>query len=88
VTRYRRQQPEAAIQRAVVQHYKLRAAPGTFMFAVPNGGYRRPIEAAIMKATGVIAGVPDTIWINHGRVYGLELKAPGAIVPKRGAING
>ena len=50
------------------------------MFAVPNGGYRRPVEAAIMKATGVVAGVPDTVWIKGGLVFGLELKAPGGRV--------
>jgi VRR-NUC domain len=47
------------------------------MFAVPNGGYRRPVEAAIMKATGTVAGVPDTIWIKDGRVFAIELKALG-----------
>ena len=70
----RRAQPEAAIQRAIVQHYQARAAPGVFMFAVPNGGRRNPIEAAIMKGTGTVAGVPDTIWIKGGHVYALEVK--------------
>jgi hypothetical protein len=70
----RRAQPEAQLQRAIVQHYRARATPGTFMFAVPNGGARSPIEAAIMKATGTVAGVPDTIWIRDGKVYGLEIK--------------
>jgi len=41
--RRRRPRPEDAIQRAVVQHYKVRRAPGVFMFAVPHGGFRRPI---------------------------------------------
>src|SRR5438045_8279985 len=77
MTRRRRQRPEDSIQRAIVQHYRQRAAPGVFMFAVPNGGYRRPIEAAIMKATGTVAGVPDTIWIKDGRIFAIELKAPG-----------
>jgi VRR-NUC domain len=72
-----RRQPEAAIQRVIVQHYRKRAAHGVFMFAVPNGGYRRPVEAAIMKATGTVAGIPDTIWIKDGRCYALELKAEG-----------
>ena len=45
--------PEDAIQRAVFQHEKARKAPGTFMFHVPNGGKRKPIEAAIMKGLGV-----------------------------------
>jgi hypothetical protein len=73
----RRQRPEDTIQRAIVQHYRQRAASGVFMFAVPNGGYRRPVEAAILKSTGVVAGVPDMIWIKNGQVYGLELKAEG-----------
>src|SRR5262249_20227600 len=51
-----------------------RATPGTFMFAVPMGGVRSKIEAAIMKSTGAVAGVPDTIWIRAGKIYGLELK--------------
>jgi hypothetical protein len=44
------------------------------MFAVPNGGVRSRIEASIMKATGTVAGIPDTIWIKDGKVYGLEIK--------------
>jgi hypothetical protein len=70
----KRQQPEAAIQRAIVEHYKARRAPGVFMFAVANGGYRHAAEAAILKGTGVVAGVPDLIWIKAGRMYGLEIK--------------
>src|SRR5262249_39965113 len=76
-TRQRRHRPEDALQRAIVEHYRQRAAPGVFMFAVPNGGFRRPVEAAILKATGTVAGIPDTIWIKGGQVYALELKAPG-----------
>jgi hypothetical protein len=59
-----------------VQHYRARA-DGVFMFAVPNGGFRRPIEAAILKASGTVAGVPDTIWVKGGQVYALELKTAG-----------
>jgi hypothetical protein len=69
--------PEQIIQRAVFDHLRLRAAPGVFAFHVPNGGYRKPIEAAIMKGLGVKAGVPDVVAIHKGRCYGLELKAEG-----------
>jgi hypothetical protein len=73
---------ETEIQRAIVKHYRQRAAPGVFAFAVPNGGKRRPIEAAIMKGTGTVAGVPDMIWIREGQVFGLELKADkGKLTP-------
>ena len=66
---------EAAIQRAVFQHLRARAAPGLFAF---HRGYRKPVEAAIiMKGMGVVAGVPDVIAICQGRCYALELKASG-----------
>jgi hypothetical protein len=72
-----RKHPEQIIQRAVFDHLRLRAAPGVFAFHVPNGGYRKPIEAAIMKGLGVKAGVPDVVAIREGRCYALELKAEG-----------
>jgi hypothetical protein len=74
----KRQQPEAAIQRAVFQHLCARAAPNVFAFHPANGGYRKPAEAAIMKGLGVVAGVPDVIVIHAGRCYALEIKAPGS----------
>jgi hypothetical protein len=46
--------PEAAIQRAVFQHLRTRATPGVFAFHPANGGYRKPIEAAIFKGLGVV----------------------------------
>jgi hypothetical protein len=72
-----RQRPEAAIQRAVFQHLRARAAPGVFAFHPANGGYRKPIEAAILKGLGVVAGVPDVIVIYQGLCFALELKAEG-----------
>jgi hypothetical protein len=73
--RRRSARPEDAIQRAVFAHLRQRPAPGVFAFHVPNGGKRKPIEAAIMKGLGVTAGVPDVIAIKDGRAFGLELKA-------------
>lgn len=73
----RRARPEQQIQRAVFAHLRTRAAPGVFAFHVPNGGYRKPREAAIMKGLGVVAGVPDVIAIYRGRVYAIELKVEG-----------
>jgi hypothetical protein len=75
--RPRRRSPEAAIQRCVFQHFGARGTPGVFAFHPANGGYRTPIEAAMLKGMGVVAGVPDVIAIHQGRVYGLELKAQG-----------
>jgi hypothetical protein len=76
-TRHRRARPETQIQRAVFQHLRVRGAPGVFAFHVPNGGYRRPVEAAILKGLGVRAGVPDLFCVHHGRCFALELKAEG-----------
>src|SRR5437763_9161876 len=75
--RHRRARPEAAIQRCVFQHLRARGAPGVFAFHPANGGYRKPIEAAILKGMGLVAGVPDVIAIHQGRTYALELKAAG-----------
>jgi len=73
----RRQRPEAAIQRAVFQHLRARGAPGVFAFHPANGGYRKPVEAAILKGLGVVAGVPDVFAVHNGRCFALELKAEG-----------
>jgi hypothetical protein len=73
----RRARPEQQIQRAVFQHLAQRGAKGVFAFHVPNGGKRRPVEAAILKGMGVRSGVPDIVAVHQGRTYGLELKAPG-----------
>lgn len=72
--RRRSARPEDAIQRAVFQHLRQRGAPGMFAFHVPNGGKRKPIEAAIMKGLGVTAGVPDVVAIKDGKVFLMELK--------------
>jgi hypothetical protein len=73
----RRATSEQAIQRAIFQHLRARGAPGVFAFHPANGGYRKPVEAAIMKGLGVVAGVPDIIAIKNGRCYALELKSAG-----------
>jgi len=82
-----RRRPEAAIQRAVFQHLRARAAPGVFAFHVPNGGYRKPVEAAILKGLGVVAGVADVLLFRPGACphccsarlegFALELKSDG-----------
>src|SRR5262249_40695823 len=74
----RRQRPEAAIQRAVFQHLRARGAPGVFAFHPANGGYRKPVEAALLKGLRVVARVPRRFALPHnGRCFALELKAEG-----------
>ena len=73
----RRHRPEDSIQRAVCRHLWTRASPGLVWWAVPNGGKRNRIEAAIMKGLGVRAGVSDIIAVHEGKAFALELKAEG-----------
>jgi hypothetical protein len=65
---------EEAIQRAVFSHLRVRATPGVVAFHVPNGGYRRPVEAARLKGLGVRPGVPDVVAVHRGQVYAIEFK--------------
>jgi hypothetical protein len=71
----RRRQSEAQLQRAVLDHLRWRARTGVFAFHVPLGGYRRSVEAAILKSIGTVAGIPDIIVIYNGRCFALELKS-------------
>lgn len=64
---------ESQIQRAIVAALRAR---GLVCFAIPNGGARRHIEAAIMKGEGVQAGVPDLcVPMPAARTVWLEVKA-------------
>ena len=64
---------EANFQVGVV-HFLRRA--GHYVFSVPNGGSRNVIEAANLKAQGVMAGVSDLILLLPHKVYFIELKNP------------
>jgi hypothetical protein len=41
--------------------------PKLILFAIPNGGKRGIVEASIMKAEGVLSGVPD-LFLAHARI--------------------
>src|SRR5262249_49840306 len=81
----RREYPEDQIQRAVCQHLKLRGVPGLVFWHTPNGmklGGKMnakgiAIQGARIKGLGVRAGVSDWILVHEGKIYALELKAPG-----------
>jgi hypothetical protein len=71
---------EARIQHAIVEYVRL-VAPGMLIFAIPNGGLRAKAEAARLKWTGVLAGVPDlAIVAPGGRVYFIEVKQPRGVL--------
>jgi len=71
---HRRRQLESSIQRTVIETLAWCARPDVFAFHVPLGGYRRPVEAAILKSVGTVAGIPDVLCIFEGRVFALEIK--------------
>ena len=60
----RKQREEERLQRALVQHLRLRLPTPWLVFHVPNGGARSKAEAGIFKAMGVLAGVPDLFLIG------------------------
>ncbi len=64
---------EAKIQAAIVEWVRA-VAPEAIIFAVQNGGLRTPREAALLKWTGVVAGVPDLAVIAHGKAHFIEVK--------------
>lgn len=69
------QMSEAAIQRAVFDHLRKRAAPGVFAFHPMNGGvHQRGRRRGINAGMGVVSGVPDVMIIYRGTVYAIELK--------------
>jgi len=46
---------EQQIQKAVFDHFAWRGAPDAFVCHYPAGGFRRPVDAAILKSLGVVA---------------------------------
>lgn len=52
------------------------------LFSVPNGGARRRIEGAIMKAEGIVAGVADLLLLYPSAGYHglcIEMKSPKGV---------
>lgn len=45
-------------QMLTVQWFR-RTYPGELIFSIPNGGHRSKTTAALLKATGVVPGIPD-----------------------------
>lgn len=61
---------ESQIQQSCFRWFRLQFPDlALLMFAVPNGGSRRRIEACIMKAEGVTAGVADVLFLYPNSEY-------------------
>jgi hypothetical protein len=59
---------ESKIQQSCVRWFRLQY-PGYILFAIPNGGRRGKVEAAIMKGEGVLAGVADLFLAMPSAIY-------------------
>lgn len=65
---------EHELQCTCVSWFRL-AYPNQIIMAIPNGGYRTATTAALMKAEGQLAGVPDLfIPIPRGEFHGLWIE--------------
>ena len=57
------------------------------LFSVPNGGTRNIREAMTLKATGLIAGIPDMLCVYRG-LTAFEFKTPtGVLSPAQKKIH-
>ena len=73
---------EARIQAAVVAWVGW-VCPSVIVYAIPNGGLRSKSEAARMKWTGTLSGMPDLGLVLPGGQAGFfEIKTP-----KRGRLS-
>lgn len=95
--RRRQRRSEQQLHRAVIEHLRWRAAPDVWFAHYPGGGYRRPIEAAILKSLGTREGVPDLLIVapevESGKragckLYCIELKSStGKLSPSQRACH-
>ena len=69
---------EQDLHRARAKFLDLALPPDAIWCHYPAGGKRSPIEARVFKSLGVKAGIPDLLLFHNGRVYAVELKAPGS----------
>lgn len=71
---------ESVIQQSCVSWFRLQYPKlALLLFAVPNGGARRKIEGAIMKAEGTTRGVSDLLLLFPAKHYHglcIEMKSP------------
>ena len=67
---------ESELQRACVRWFDMQYPKlKNLLFAIPNGGRRSQIEAAIMKGEGVRPGVPDLfLAVARGSFHGLFIE--------------
>lgn len=50
------------------------------LFHVPNGGQRGRVAGNRMKSIGVVAGVPDFVFLHAGQCHFIELKTDSGLI--------
>jgi hypothetical protein len=66
---------ESAIQQEAIMHiWNKMPQTRLCLFHVPNGMFTNAREGAKFKAQGVIAGVPDLVFIWAGKTHYIEVK--------------
>lgn len=73
----KRNQPEAKLHRAIVQHVKLLSFNDVLWLHPPNAGIRSGIEAGYLKSLGLLPGAADLLFWRGGKSYAMEIKAAG-----------
>lgn len=87
-TKRKMRRTEQAVQGMLVRTLRLVLPRSAFVFAVPNGGWRSPIEAAIFQGQGVVAGFPDLTVLWAGRAFCMEVKSDeGRVAARQVAVH-
>ena len=69
---------ETAIHKAILQYCKFQMRRDVVVFHVANERRTTPKDGAFLKSLGVVAGVPDLIFVCAGGITcWLEIKVPG-----------
>ena len=58
-----------------------RSYPGVLIFAIPNGGLRSASQGAALKASGVVAGIPDLQIPAWSLFIEMKREAGGVVSP-------
>lgn len=75
IDRKPRRSAEEQLQRAIIDHLRLRADPKVIWMHIPNGGARSKSEGGRLKAMGTLAGAPDLMFVMpDATVCFMELK--------------
>jgi hypothetical protein len=78
--------PEAALQRQITGYLSWAVAPPAVYTAFPAGGGGL-VRGAILKSTGLKAGMPDIFIFHDKRTYGIELKAGSGLSDAQKAMH-